>query len=122
VSKSGAQNKKRIIVTKLSKPVATALVKIPFPAITLKKEIHHVLFGRHVDMVYLAFLVSSAMCPDASKPVIVPAVKRLRRCSIKAIPVSTKLDNILRQNPIPSRRSSGAIIWKQNSSRQLNGG
>ena len=30
------------------------------------------------EMSYLAFLVSSAICPEASKPVKVPAVKRLR--------------------------------------------
>jgi len=30
-----------------------------------------------VKNIHLAFFVSSAMCPDASKPVIVPAVKRL---------------------------------------------
>jgi len=34
---------------------------------------------------YLAFFVSSAMCPDASNPVMVPAVKRLAKRSIKVI-------------------------------------
>lgn len=36
-------------------------------------------------MGYLAFFVSSAMCPDASNPVMVPAVKRLAKHSIKVI-------------------------------------
>lgn len=30
-----------------------------------------------IDLAYLAFLVSSAMWPEASNPVIVPAVNRL---------------------------------------------
>lgn len=48
-------------VAKERTPVAIALLRMPVAAMTL------------------AFLVSSAMWPDASKPVNVPAVKRNER-------------------------------------------
>jgi len=59
MSRSGVQKRKSIVVAKPKVAVAAALVKMPLPATTL------------------AFFVSSAICPDASKPVKQPAVKRL---------------------------------------------
>lgn len=60
---------------KPSTPVAIALDRMPLAAMTLKGMSQ----GRcyHCQNVYLAFLVSSAIWPDASNPVKVPAVKRL---------------------------------------------
>ena len=59
---------------------------------------------------YRAFLVSSAMWPEASKPVIVPAVKRLMNSENK-ISHSFK-DNLQGQDPIPIRRGASAIDCK----------
>jgi hypothetical protein len=39
VSRSGVQNKRRMIVAKLRMPVANALVIIPFPATTLCRKL-----------------------------------------------------------------------------------
>ena len=55
-----------MIVEKLRKPVAMALLRIPLAATTL------------------AFLVSSATWPDASKPVSVPEVKKKERIQFQA--------------------------------------
>lgn len=72
------QNKKRMVVTKPKQPVATALVKMPLAAITLLGSSVKTGAGlMKAGEPYLAFLVSSAMCPDASKPVMVPAAKSL---------------------------------------------
>jgi hypothetical protein len=63
-------------VTKPRRPVAIALVRIPFPATTLKENE----FGEYQSMEYFGYLacfVSSAMWPEASNPVKVPAVNRL---------------------------------------------
>ena len=59
VFKSGVQNKNKIVVIKPSTPVAMQLLRMPLPAMTL------------------AFMVSSAICPEASNPVSVPAVNKL---------------------------------------------
>lgn len=78
MSRSGVQNKKRMVVMKPRIPVAIALHKIPLAATTLGevKQKHHY----DDQKAYLAFLVSSAICPEASKPVKVPAVNRLEEC------------------------------------------
>jgi hypothetical protein len=75
VSRSGMQKRKRIEARKPSTPVAKALVKIPFPTTTLERFKGCCKKGRFKRN-YLAFFVSSAMWPEASKPVKVPAVKR----------------------------------------------
>lgn len=58
LSIGGVQNKKRIIVMNDKIPVAMALLRIPRAATTL------------------AFLVSSAIWPDASNPTRVPVVNK----------------------------------------------
>lgn len=88
------QNKNKIIVTKLNSPVVTALMRIPFPATIL--TVHRCRSNRfaprvHGNNAYLAFLVSSAICPDASKPVSDPAVNKLMRCSINLNPARVKM-------------------------------
>ena len=60
VSKSGVQNKNRMVVIKPRTPVAIALHKIPLAATTLREvklENHHDI----VEISHLAFLVSSAI-------------------------------------------------------------
>jgi len=59
VSKSGVQKRNKIVVINPKTPVAIQLLNMPFPAIIL------------------AFLVSSAIWPEASNPVSVPAVNKL---------------------------------------------
>lgn len=59
VLKSGVQKRNKIVVIKPKIPVAIQLLRMPLLAIIL------------------AFFVSSAMWPDASNPVSVPAVNRL---------------------------------------------
>ncbi len=63
MSKSGVQNRNKMVLANPRILVAAALVKMPLAATTL------------------AFLVSSAMCPEASNPVKVPAVNRLHHTS-----------------------------------------
>lgn len=77
VSRSGVQNKKRMVVANPSTAVAMTLDKMPLAAMTLGRYIFNKGGVCYCRNVYLAFFVSSAMWPDASNPVKVPAVKRL---------------------------------------------
>jgi hypothetical protein len=72
-----------------------ALVRIPLPAtiLTVRRcRSNQFIPGVHDNKAYLAFFVSSAMCPDASKPVSVPAVNKLMRCSISLNPTPYEND------------------------------
>jgi hypothetical protein len=88
-------------VTKPRTPVATALVKIPLPATTLHVDQRRVVYGKVPTR--LALFVSSAMWPEASKPVIFPAVKRLDRDQ-PAIPTHEQ-PSLQGENPVPRRWS-----------------
>ena len=61
MSKSGVQNRKRIVVRNPMTPVAKALVKIPQPAITLRLNVNKRYARDGEDLTYLALRVSSAM-------------------------------------------------------------
>ena len=73
---AGVQKRKRIVVRKPQIPVATALVQIPRAAMMLGTKVSED-WSRQVSCPHLAFLVSSATCPEASKPVITPEEKSL---------------------------------------------
>ena len=77
VSKSGVQNRNKIAVMNPRTPVAMAPPNIPRAATTLETEEMSILRCDKQQITCLAFFVSSAMCPEASNPVRVPAVKRL---------------------------------------------
>ena len=77
VSRSGVQNRKRMVVANPSTPVAITLVIMPRPATTLLKCQLYALCDLPYITPHLAFFVSSAIWPDASKPIMVPAVNRL---------------------------------------------
>lgn len=61
VSKSGVQNKKRIVVMNPMIPVAKALVNIPRPATTLRSDVNERYGEVGKNSAYLALRVSSAM-------------------------------------------------------------
>ena len=62
MSRSGVQNKKRIVVSNPMIPVARALVKIPRPATTLQFDVSGGYGGgARKDSTCLALRVSSAM-------------------------------------------------------------
>ena len=61
MSKSGVQNRKRIVVRNPMIPVAMALVKIPRPATTLRFDVNERYENTGKDSTYLALRVSSAM-------------------------------------------------------------
>ena len=78
VYKSGAQKRNEIAVTKSQIPVATALLNMPRAATILPKCDQNKFYDRSSSSTYFVFLVSSAIWTEASKPVSVPVVKRLR--------------------------------------------
>lgn len=61
MSKSGVQNKNKMVVMKPNTPVATALVKMPLAAMTLMCSVSFASDAPEAALTDLALTVSSAM-------------------------------------------------------------
>ena len=72
------QNKNNIVVANPRTPVATTLVRIPRPATTLSNLVN-VHYDCEQRLTYLACFVSSAMWPEASNPIMVPELNKLKQ-------------------------------------------
>lgn len=67
-------------------------------------------FRLKMSPAYLAFFVSSAICPEASKPVSVPAANKLQVESRVRLSVAYPIFDLQRENPVPSGRCSSAVV------------